>query len=145
MVRPFLFALTAVIGLSATGCAVGADPDGALGTAESAILTPSTTSIDFGRVIARGSAKQTITLYNRGTVDTEIVSALTVPPDPYIPPDPYQPGALAPCVRPGDSTSLTITFTPPSVGTFSEPLVIKTTTGGVDDRPISISLTGSGS
>ena len=144
MVRTFFFALAAAIGLSATGCAVSADPDGELGTAESAILTPSTTSIDFGRVVAHTATRQTVTLYNGGRVDTEVVSVLTYPPDPYLPPDPYVPGAIIPCVRPGDTASLIITFTPPAAGTFSEPLVIKTTTGGYADRPITISLTGSG-
>jgi hypothetical protein len=68
--------------------------------------------------------RKQVTLTNSGTTDVNITQISLVPPDPCSPPDPCTPPdpcrveLIIPCIAPGESTTLTLTCTPPVAGTF---------------------------
>jgi hypothetical protein len=128
--------LTAPLALAAAGC--GASPEsGDLGVAAEALLSPSTTSLDFGTV-ARGSSRTlTVTLTNTGTVNDDITSITSSSP-------PFTIGTVQPCVRPGNRVNVPITFAPTTTGTQSGTVTINYTEGGVAQTPIVVHVTGVG-
>lgn len=125
--HPYLAAAAALLGL--VGCAEldPTDPTDTPDTENAALargsLAATPISADFGRVIVGRTAGLAVTLTNRGTTEIIINNvAIGYPPDPYVPPDPYHnpPGDLTarlivPCVRPGASTTLQLTFAPTAV------------------------------
>lgn len=129
---------------------------------DSGQLVASSTRVDLGNVTLGKARSAAITLKNVGRVDADITAIRIIPPDPYDPSLHNPPSdhrlpegaiaerygdfnaiALAPCVKPQDTQSLLIGFTPTRVGAQTIRVIVSYVDGtGGHELALAVSATG---
>ena len=117
--RPIVLALAFGVAVAAAGCV---DDPASLSEGLSQPLAATPRAVDYGTFAAGTTATARVVLTNqsRTTVDISAIQLVPpdscFPPDPCYPPDPCRIELIQPCIRPGDSTTLTVSCTPTVAG-----------------------------
>ena len=120
-VRPIVFAAALGFVVFAAGCV---DDPASLSEELNQPLAATPRAIDYGTFAHGTTASARVVLTNQGRAEINIDTIQLFPPDPCYPPDPcFVPDPcrielIAPCVRPGDSTTLIVSCTPTAAGSL---------------------------
>jgi hypothetical protein len=104
--------------------------------AGTARLTANASTLSFGDVVIGSSSTMVVSLTNSGT-GTATISSASIPPSAFNSPSTLNGSTVAP----GQTTTLSIVFTPPNAAAFSGTITIASDAA---NSPISISVSGNG-
>lgn len=102
--------LLALMALTPIGCGGQAPTAEALQPVDTLDLVARPSALDFGSIAVGSASTQNATLTNTGREQMDVTGVF--------PPDPCRAVLLQPCIRPGESTALSVTCAPSVAGAF---------------------------
>jgi trimeric autotransporter adhesin len=137
MTTKFAAVFGVLVALTGCGGALEEASSGAQAV-EGASLAARPSTADFATIAVGTSATRSVTLTNTGRAPVDVVS-VTYSAD--FPPDPCRAVVLQPCIRPGESTTLTVTCSPTTAGSLAGRVAVAYHTGD-STLTLSVPVTG---
>lgn len=130
----------AMLAVGSAGCGgAGEDPSSEVQAVEAQPLVARPASLDLGAVPVGTTTTQRVALLNNGRDVVDVTDVTFVA---SFPPDPCRAVVIQPCIRPGETTSLAVTCSPTTAGSFGGRVAISYHSGTAS-YVLSVAVTGS--